>query len=408
MITIRASSSDRVLTCNGSLTLEPLVAKRKGDDGDEGTMIHYLIARRLIEEFGAVPPEGGLPPPEVPKAYKLPANAYWIVEWALRHVRETIPADWSLMVEAAFAYEFLFDVPVSATTVEWVNGNPVIATIMRRGFILSGHTDVKAISPDGTKSIGIDWKTGRDPVDPAESNEQVACYIVLGGRAWETLTESMFQIAQPRVTEDDEFERISTVVVKDIPALTRSVVNRVRAALENSMEVNSGLKQCRWCPVGMQCKAMRQLLEKMKATLTPEDLLNMKPVPNDALLGDWIVAMRTLEPLAKKAKEVLHERLDKVPLIVSGEGVQISRKIQGGSYSIPDPVAFLAAARTVLTSEESIARSFTPSITRIKDEIAAVMDIPKTSSQGNSAEAVFDGLLRPLVEQGEKKMLVFR
>ncbi len=146
---IRSSEMDRVLSCNGSLTLTRMVDERDGDEGWEGTMLHWMIADRAIRELGATPPEGGLPPPDVPKGYKVPAFSLWIVDWALRHIREIIPADWSLMVEVEMEYEFG----------RWIN---------------RGHADIVALSPDGTKAKGADWKAVRVPVDPADNNDHVA------------------------------------------------------------------------------------------------------------------------------------------------------------------------------------------------------------------------------------------
>lgn len=375
---------DRVLTCNGSITLVPLVAPRNGDEGHEGTMLHWMIADRLICEFGATPPEGGLPPPDVPNGYRLPAFSLWIVDWAIRHVQETIPADWSLMVEVAVAYEY-------------------------DGWNSSGHIDVMGISPDGTESRGIDWKTGRDPVDAAECNEQVLTYICLKKRAWPTLRSCSFQIAQPRADEDSGFERVSTVVLEGerLEVACATLDTRVRAAIANSDELNSGRKQCRWCPVKSQCPAVLADRELMKMKLTKDAVAAIKRQPDDAMLGDWVITMRTLKAAGEDAETLLHERLDAAGSVVAGSGTIITRKIQRGSYSVPDPKKFFAAFQTILPSEESLIAAYDPSMTRAKDEIARVMDVPKTGKAAVTAESVFDAHLRPHVEQGERRILVF-
>ncbi len=375
---IRSSSMDRCLSCPGSVTLTALVDEREGDEGHEGTYLHWAIADRAIRELGATPPEGGLPPPDVPKGYKLPAFSLWIVDWAIRHIRETIPADWSLMVEVEMEHEFA----------RWRN---------------RGHADIVALSPDATRSIGLDWKTGRDPKDSAESNEQVASYLILKKLSWPTLRESEFQICQPRVNEEDGIQRVSRVVVTDLDALVASMDARVCVALDKPMCLKTG-KQCTYC-IGMSCYAIQAEQKFMEITMTPEMLAKIKRTPDDATLADFVIIGRRLEKPLKDATEMLHERLDTNPVIVAGSGAQITRTMQRGDYSVPDPLKFMQAVRTILPDDESIAQTFTPSMTRIKDRVAHVMNIPKTGKASVTAETVFDGHLRPLVEQGQKRIL---
>lgn len=373
---------DQVLSCPGSLTLTRLVDERDGDEGHEGTLLHWIIATRAILELGATPPEGGLPPPQVPPGYKIPTHSLWIVDWAIRHIQEVIPADWSLMVEVEMEFEFG----------RWVN---------------RGHADVIGISPCQTKARGCDWKSGRIPVEPAENNEQVGSYLSLIKLSWPTVTEAEFDIAQPRVSEEDGIQRISTVKVTDLDALVASMDARVCAALDNSNEVNSGRTQCKWCPVGCQCPALQLEQEIMKIILTPDMLAKIKREPDDAQLGDWVISARTLARPTEDANELLHERIDKTGFVDAGCGTRITRKIQKGSYSWPDPLAGLRAVKELLPTDESLAKVATLSVTRLKDEIAAVMNIPKTGKSAVTAEGVFDAKLRPLVEQGERKLLQF-
>jgi hypothetical protein len=159
--------------------------------------------------------------------------------------------------------------------------------------------------------------------------------------------------------------------------------------------------------VGIQCPALREELKAMKLKLTPESISLVKQVPDDALLGDWVITMRKLKRPTDDAEELLHERITAAGEVVAGNGTRITRKIQRGSYTIEDPVRFMEAVRVLLPSDDSIARSFTPSMTRIKDEIADAQKVPKTGSSNLTAENIFDAHLRPLVEQGERKILVF-
>lgn len=378
--TIRASELDRVLSCNGSLTLVPMVAPRDGDEGAEGTQIHAKIAWRLVTEIGAS--NGGT---EFQAGFSYSPGKHitdWLVNFCYNAVKDATPADWTLECEMALAYE-------------WDR------------FILSGHPDVVALNPDVTEFYIDDFKTGYAPVDIAEQNWQLLAYCILLKRAYPTLQRGRCRIIQPRNDEDDGFPRISEVTITDLDAATAGLEARINVALDNAMEVNSGPSQCRWCPVGLQCPALKLEQQLMKVTLTPNALAKIKREPDDAQLGDWIVAARTLNRPTEDAEKLLHERLDKAPAIIAGCGTQITRKVQKGSYSWPDPLAALVAVKELLPTDASQAKVLTPSVTRIKDEIATVMQIPKTGKAAVTAEGVFDAKLRPLVEQGERRLLQF-
>ncbi len=376
--TFRASETDRTLNCNGSITLVPMVAPREGDEGAEGTTIHNKIGWRLVHELGATHngfPEGF--------SYK-PGNHVtdWLVNFCFNTVKEAAPAGWSIEIEMPLAYE-------------WDR------------FILSGHPDVVMINPDVTEFYLDDFKAGYIPVDIAEMNWQLLTYGVLLKRAYPTLKKGRLRIIQPRNDEEEGHPRVSEATLLDLDAATAELEKRINAAIDNAMEVDSGMTQCRWCPVGLQCPALQALLELMKVQLTPEALARIKALPDDAMLGDWVIAMRALKRPTDDAEDMLHARLSKVPAINSGSGVQITRKIQGGSYTVPEPVKFFAALRELLPSDASLVKVVKPSMTKIQDEIAAVMQIPKTGKAAVTAEGLFDAKLRPLVEQGEKKILVF-
>ncbi len=382
--TIRSSKSDRVLSCPGSLTLEPRVAERDDGDGWEGTYLHWLIASRAISELGATTGDGlPLPPPNVPAGYVCPANSLWIADWAIRHMHEVIPDDWAIVVEVEMSNEFD----------RWID---------------VGHADWLAFSPCGTKAKGADWKTGRDPVDPAESNEQVASYLTLVKCEWPQVQEAVFQICQPRVSEDDGFERVSTVRVTDLDHLVRSFDARMCEALDKPMELETGKKQCRWCPVsGPNCPAHKALKSKMKLTLTPDAIEQVKLKPDDATLGQWVADMRILKPATERAEELLHARIDELGTVIATDGTQITRKVSGGSYEITHPKEYLAAFRKLAPSEESLVRCYTPSVTATRDEIAVVMNVNKTGKAAVTAKTIFDSHLRPYVTQGVKRVLQF-
>lgn len=232
-ITIRSSELDRVLSCNGSLTLVPLVAKREGDEGNEGSLIHMKVGWRIVRELG-----GTTCSPFTEGFAYTPGKHItdWIVNFCFNAVKEATPPDWTLECEMALAYE-------------WDR------------FILSGHPDVVALNPDVTEFCIDDFKTGYIPVDIAELNWQLLAYAILLKRAYPTLRRGKLRIIQPRNNEDDGHPRISEATVEDLDVATAGLEARINAALDNAMEVNSGMSQCRWCPAILICPSTAMELQ---------------------------------------------------------------------------------------------------------------------------------------------------
>lgn len=376
--TIRSSSLDRVLSCNGSLTLVPLVAPRRGTEADEGTDLHTRTAFRLVTQLGATGPES-----LKDYTYKPGGIADWISEFCYTAVKENTPPGWSLECEAELSHEF-------------------------ERFTLTGHPDVVGLSPDVTEFLIDDFKTGYAPVDIAEMNWQLLAYAVLLKVAYPTLNRGTVRIIQPRNDEDEGFPRISSAILEDLDAAMAMIESRVNAALDNAMEVNSGQSQCRWCPVSVQCPALQLDQQIMKLQLTSESLAAIKREPDDALLGDWVIIARTLRQPSEDATALLHERLDKVPAVQAGCGTQITRKVQRGSWSWPDPLKTYQAVKELLPTEASQAKVLRPSTTQIKDEVAIVYGCPKTGKGATTAEGIFTAKIAPTGTQGTRNLLVFQ
>lgn len=400
--TIRASSLDRVLSCPGSLTVNAVVKPREGDDGDEGTFCHWISAQRIKTEMGAIGDIGAQPRGPFP-------HSTWISDYYVRHVMEVTPADYSLECEAALAYEFTADAPKRIRTIEWLPGPrpvPLLRVGAYAGFILSGHIDCLALSPDATHAIGWDLKTGYDPVDCADSNWQILGYCVLLKRAYPGLLSVTFYIVQPRNDEDEGYERISVVTITDLDAATATLATKIADAISRPLELNTTIKGCKFC-VGCSCPAIRAEQEKMKLTMTEEALAGLKAEPDDETLAEFAIGAKLLAKPTEDAKAILNARLDKVEQIVGADGTIITKQIQKGAWKVNDEQAFFRAMREVLPSDEQLARVTKPSMTALKDEIAKAMNVPKTSKNGVSAASVFDSTFAPLATQGVRQLVQF-
>lgn len=381
---VRCSQLPQLLNCHGSRTLLPLVKERTGGEGWEGTLGHWTVATRLIAEHGAKPPGGALPAPAVHPTYKLPKTSEWMIEWFVRQITEDIPATYAMEVESYFEYEF-------------------------DRFILTGHMDVDAVNADGTDFLGGDEKWGYIPVKPASLNDQLLGYLVLGKCAYPKIDHAKFFLYQPRNSEEDGFQRISWVELDGagLDACVASLDARVNEALDDPMTVTSGLTACDWCPVGIQCPAVRKELEFMHATLTPESLASIKATADDKLLGDVVISARTISRAIDDAEELLHSRLDAQPEIIAGNGQRITRKIEGGQYKLIDPVgAFSAVSSLIPAARLPHVVKYTSD--RLIDEIAQAHNVPKGGKSAITGRSIFDSTVRPHFEQGERRKLIIQ
>ena len=398
--TLRSSSLDRVLNCPGSRILNAIVeARESGAESLEGTYLHWLAHDRMKKELGAV---GELGPQ--PKATPGIAFSHWIADFYFAVVKDKVPPQWSIEVEAALAYELAFGEPVPVPNHD---PNGWGSTTLAHAFTLSGHIDALAMSPDGTEAIGFDLKSGYDPVDIAEYNWQILAYIVLLLEAYPTLKKVTFYIVQPRNDEDEGFERVSSVSREATPALRETLIAHVAESLRNSLELKAGKQQCNWCAAAIQCPEAKAKRQETQMKLTPEHIAAIKAVPDDKTLADWVIASRILSRPMDDAASLAKERIRQNGLLNGSDGTRITVKTSAGSYSFPDPVAFYRKTRELLPDDAAYAATVKPSVTKTKEAIAKAFDVPKTSKKGDSAEAIFDGALRPLCEQGTKETFVF-
>lgn len=417
-LSLRASSADQTFSCPATLLVRPRVKRTDDTEGDEGTEIHRQIAERAVKELGASAPPDGLGKPGKP----LTPFAKWIPDWAIELLKERVPADWSLEVEMEVEARYELPRPVLVPLMEItssipegyeirdIQGRP---TIVIDHFSFTGHLDWFAMSPDGRKSMGGDWKSGLVGADPADENWQAAVYLALCKANWPSLDESGFILGQPRIDEEAAgIPRVSTTTLsgEELDRLSAVLIEQVNTALENRYTTNSSPKACRYCALALtrpwDCPSLRKELEHMKATLTPEALAALTSTPDDGQLADFVVSGRTLGEPIKAATELLHKRLDAAGEVTSAAGYRITRKITKGDITVPDKPAFMRALKVVLPEEDRIAACVSPAKGDVIRQIAEARSIPQTSKDKMSATSVWDAHLAPLTVQGERRLLV--
>jgi hypothetical protein len=364
-----------------------MVDPRDGDENYEGSTVHLQIARTLVDFMGAYAPDEGLPktPEGVPADYVLPKQSEWMVNFFVAWAKETIPDDWSLQVECSALHEFA-------------------------RFILSGHLDLLAISQDCKRAIGADWKTVYNAVPEAKYNNQVLGYIVLMFLIYSTLEEITFYIIQPRINEEDA-ERVSWVTLnrEELVKAVAYLEAEINAALDDPMTVNNGPHCTKsFCPFATQCAAIKEELQHMKVTYTPEMLARIKAVPDDETLASLVVSAKTVERVIKDSSEMIKDRLEKVGRINSKEGTTLTLEIRKGRWSLNEgqEVPMFQAAKATLP-EERIAKCVTFSKGSLEEEMADALNIPKGGKSSVTAEKLFLEKFATYYTQGTSRVLKF-
>jgi hypothetical protein len=250
--------------------------------------------------------------------------------------------------------------------------------------------------------------------EPAENNWQAGTYMGLKKLAYPALRKSRFILAQPRIDEEASgIPRISVTTLEgdQLDAMNATLAERVNAALENRYETDSGVRQCRYCPVALSdrachCPSLKADLQFMKANLTPEALAALAATPNDAQLADFVLTGRTLTNPVKDATDLLKTRIKAQGYVDSGSGSRITIKTTAGDISIPDPTAFRQKVEDVLPERERQDRCVSWAKGALINEIADARGIKKDSKEETSGREIWDLHLAPLVVQGQRETLV--
>lgn len=313
------------------------------DDEDDrssldGSWAHWQGASKLVAEQGAVAPEGGLKCP-APAGYEPPGFMHWVVDFYVRTVVEAAGGTNAIVVEDEMLVEF-------------------------GRFWLSGHPDVYSINPDATEIDSHDLKSGTNPVDAAEMNWQVLGYAVLKKVTFPSLRRIRESIVQPRLRErmdgfdedDDapEVSRITSMVIDEtgchaerdgvmsqvntvtVDQIVVALEASINAALDDGRTLETGLKQCRWCPAKMKCPAVDAEEDAMKLILTDELLERVKNTPDDETLGRICKAGKLLTPRFEAAKKAMKARLATEKIITLADGTQFFEQEVPGKRKIID------------------------------------------------------------------------
>lgn len=285
---VRCSELNQLLSCNGSREVIKRVAKR--DDSGKpqtrsGNWCHWEAARILIETHGAICPAGLSATPPDPD-YKPTSFDRWVVGYYIQNFLGLTEPGMAIEVENEMAYDI----------------GPCY---------LSGHEDGLAINASATEAVNGDLKRGNNPVDPACTNWQILGYAALTKLAYPTLKKLTSAIIQPALIPDMGMDRVSIINIDEaeLDLVVPFLASKITEAFANSRQLETGWKQCTYCPANLQCPALLAELEEMKLLLTDEALEQIKAQPDDSLLARWVLGRKLLTGRFDAANEILRERV---------------------------------------------------------------------------------------------------
>lgn len=377
----RCSEIDRIITCHGSRTLDtkfPTVSE-DSEVSRLGTKIHAIGAVQLIAT-GAVGVATD-PSPEI----ALEGFDAWILAFWVAAVRELVPPGWTIELESEMEVEFA-------------------------RFILTGHLDVLAYSPDGTEAIIIDLKTGFIPVEPADCNWQLAGYSALLRVVMPGVRRARLVIVQPRNNEDLGYPRISQAKVDfeqtDIEAL---LAFELCAVLDDPYTFETSKKACQYCNWPLTCPCTTELRHAMKTQLTKEAFDKLTPQPSLIQLAEWARDGKILEGPIKKARETIKERLTASKGDVTlDDGTRIYLKDSQTPRAVSDLSLLLMRVGLVVTDQKKVHACLSASLDDVERAVAAELKVPISSKKDGvmSGERWVETNLGDLITRKPTKTLV--
>jgi len=354
----RCSELARVVACPGSKVLRSLIPDKGSDIATLGNGIHYQIAKRFIEEHGAV---GDLE--ESHSAIPIPDSKSWVVDNLVNRALPRLPSDFALAVEDEFEVDF-------------------------GSFILTGHIDLYGVREDGQVVKGWDWKTGYIFQDAADNNLQVAGYVALLGMSYPDADYIEFEVSQPLALVDSSEQRFSTVELKSRAAVDATIAyikKEIETVIENKNKLSTGVKQCEYC-IGLACPAQQKLKNKMELLLEEGMLEKVGELTSEALSD----LARNAKVLGASLDAVLTEtksRLTNGQVMRCSDGAVWTTKERGGTYEILKPMELFDGIAGIIGEEKTKAIAKV-SISDARESVGEALDLPKTSKKGDSADAV--------------------
>jgi hypothetical protein len=323
---IRCSGLDRLAKCTASLGLESAAPPEESSaDATEGTMLHSVLA-------GFVPE-------------KLTSEQERALDYCRRMETKTF-AEVFGEKKARVTREIELEMELNNCT-------------------LTGHPDAIFTSPG--KALVMDWKFGRNPVDPAEINQQLRGYALLVAEKF-LAQEITVCIVQPRAN----LVTVCKYTAADIEAAVEDIQNTVWKCMAEQKPVTiPGESQCRYCRARATCPS----LTDQSATLAIVD--------QNAITGDNAADLWRKTKLVEKHLGAIKSRIYLMVSTAEAEGRTIpglTMKAGASRRTITDPTAAFNALASFISAEQ-----FTSCCTVKIGELEEVFR-EKSGLKGNAAK----------------------
>jgi len=172
-----------------------------------------------------------------------------------------------------------------------------------RGNRFSGKADLIAIK-DGVALI-VDYKCGRIPVTPAETNGQMRWNVALMAHHY-AFNEVTVALVQPRCGPPSTY----TYDQKAIKKARAQVTSTLRKMESNNPVLRVGEKQCKYCKAKAFCPALQK---KQGDLMRVSDVHALTPVQLSEVLTVLPAVKAQCKAIEEHAKELLHEDANAIP-----------------------------------------------------------------------------------------------
>lgn len=381
---VRCSGLDRLISCPGSRTLDTKLAEDLLDfsgepEGDamtwRGNWCHWESARRLILDFGAIAPDGLLPP-VLPKDWQPQAWDERAAAWYVENVVVSTPPDHAIFVEHRLNSEF-------------------------PGFILSGQLDVYTVDPEFTEFTIDDQKSGPNEVDEAGNNWQLAGYAALLKLKFPSLLRGKARIFQRAATNP-----ISEVEISELDDLPPFMNGKITAALADRLTVQNGYKQCRLCPCIEFCPALDAEIIDMKITLTEEKLAALKVAKSTKELAELAARGRAIAgPIERLLAELKERLVAQNAQLALEDGTVVAIVEEEGRRKVTNPRLAHEFIKEKV-GEDAAWECLQTSLTELEDQLVAT-GMKKTSKKEESATSWIKERLSHLITRPKIHKLKF-
>lgn len=381
---IRCSNIDRLLSCPGSRTLDAKLAELDDFSGEaagdsmtwRGNWCHWASAKRLIEQHGAIAPDG-LATPKIPSGWHPSPWDERFVDWYVAQVVEHTPSDHALFVEHRFTHAFLT-------------------------FDLTGQLDCYSLSPDGTEFGINDAKTGVVQVDEAENNWQLAGYCTLL-----KLAHPKLQRGHVRILQHDADTQFSEMEITDnLDALVNFMEKKVLDALIAWRELETGYKQCRLCQNIQFCPALNKEISEMKMILSEQEVSDLQVTSDLKSLAALAARGRAIAGPIDRLIEALRSRIEVEGPVVLDDGTRIELVEEPGFRVVTAPKVAHALVADKLGEDEAWG-TLSMSVKKVEDGLVA-SGMKRTSKKEESATSWIGQTLGHLIHRPTIKKLKFK